>query len=316
MMKRKLPSTAFLAWLCKDLLVIHAFRAPTKLFESTTKNVGTLLYNKPYTTSTITHINPDRLTRFSTDSGEHQQQPQDQSDPSALFQGRTGSKGIWRPDKQDVERISWGKPAKKKGTGSRGVPHRLNQDERLLFDQARVKGFLEVAGSAWRAERRGAPLLNTYRSWCDACAHASIVLHKGKTGQDDAIVVDISPLRLATLDELQTVANVCAHQYTGGKIEAQGANTNEMVLDEEERQAEALLLSDEDAWETRPIYQLPPYCIVWENLERNDAKELAKAMANLCQTPEKGAKGRQKASKKPRGVKPGKSRRHGGYGIG
>ena len=33
----------------------------------------------------------------------------------------------WRPDVSDVERISWGKPAKKKGTGSRGIPHRLNE---------------------------------------------------------------------------------------------------------------------------------------------------------------------------------------------
>ena len=56
----------------------------------------------------------------------------------------------WRPTVQDVENISWGKPAKKKGTGSRGVPHRLNHDEeRKLFDQARKKGFLEVAGSGW-----------------------------------------------------------------------------------------------------------------------------------------------------------------------
>ena len=59
-------------------------------------------------------------------------------------------KKCWRPTVQDVENISWGKPAKKKGTGSRGVPHRLNHDEeRKLFDQARKKGFLEVTGSGW-----------------------------------------------------------------------------------------------------------------------------------------------------------------------
>lgn len=33
----------------------------------------------------------------------------------------------WRPTPDDVDRISWGKPAKKKMTGSRGVPHRLNE---------------------------------------------------------------------------------------------------------------------------------------------------------------------------------------------
>ena len=251
----------------------------------------------------------------------------------SLFKGRTETKGtFWRPDKQDVERISWGKPAKKKGTGSRGVPHRLNQEERFLFDQARVKGFLEVAGSAWRAERRGAPLLNTYRSWCDACAHVSITLHKGNTGQDDAVVVDISPLRLETPEQFQTVATVCLEQRTGGVLEAQGlvissdddeeetstsefTDANDNDHNDNETESEALLL-DKDAWETRPIYQLPPYCIVWENLQRAEAKALAKDIAELCQTPEKNAKGRQKASKKPKGVKPGKNRHHGGYGIG
>ena len=34
----------------------------------------------------------------------------------------------WRPTLDDVDRISWGKPAKRKGTGSRGIPHRLNDE--------------------------------------------------------------------------------------------------------------------------------------------------------------------------------------------
>eukprot|EP00559_Dactyliosolen_fragilissimus_P009420 CAMPEP_0184858988 /NCGR_PEP_ID=MMETSP0580-20130426/4011_1 /TAXON_ID=1118495 /ORGANISM="Dactyliosolen fragilissimus" /LENGTH=72 /DNA_ID=CAMNT_0027355383 /DNA_START=62 /DNA_END=277 /DNA_ORIENTATION=+ len=52
----------------------------------------------------------------------------------------------FRPTTSDVERISYGKPAKKKGTGSRGVPHRLNAEERKVFDFAKRKGFLEVRG--------------------------------------------------------------------------------------------------------------------------------------------------------------------------
>jgi hypothetical protein len=77
-------------------------------------------------------------------------------------------KGQWRPTVDDVIRISWGKPANKKGTGSRGVPHRLNEDERRAFDAAVRKGFLESAGSGWRKQRRDSPLLNTFRSFCDA----------------------------------------------------------------------------------------------------------------------------------------------------
>ena len=88
------------------------------------------------------------------------------TDGEIVWKSRTK---CWRPTVQDVENISWGKPAKKKGTGSRGVPHRLNHDEeRKLFDQARKKGFLEVTGSGWRSQRRDAPLLNSYRSLCDA----------------------------------------------------------------------------------------------------------------------------------------------------
>jgi hypothetical protein len=67
-----------------------------------------------------------------------------------------------------------------------------------------------------------------------------------------------------------------------------------------------------DLFYTRPIYQLPPYRITWE-LQRSDAKTLAKTMAELFDTQEDGKAG---PLKKPIGVKPGKSRRHGGYGIG
>lgn len=237
-------------------------------------------------------------------------------DGAALLQEGRTFKGMWRPDKQDVERISWGKPAKKKGTGSRGVPHRLNQEERQLFDQARTKGFLEVLGSAWRAQRSDAPLMNTYRSWCDACAQVSIVVHKSSTGVDDAVVVDISPLRLETAAQFQAAADACLEEQLGGFLRNQGSitleeNGNNIEGDNESPQ-EAMLLETE-AWETRPIYQLPPYCIIWDSLQRAEAKQVAKTMATLCQTAHKT---REKASKKPVGVKHGKSRRHGGYDIG
>eukprot|EP00956_Cyclotella_meneghiniana_P010234 scaffold14139_cov74-Cyclotella_meneghiniana.AAC.6 len=37
---------------------------------------------------------------------------------------------VFRPTLDDVERLSLGKGARKRGTGSRHIPHRLNQDER------------------------------------------------------------------------------------------------------------------------------------------------------------------------------------------
>jgi hypothetical protein len=213
----------------------------------------------------------------------------------------------WRPTVSDVERISWGKPAKQKGTGSRGVPHRLNEEERFLFDQARRKGFLEIAGSGWRSQRREAPLLNSYRSLCDARGQASLVLHKGIHAGMDELIVDLSPLR--NPETFDQVANACLGQKEGGEVVFQGSG---MEGSEEEEDEETVDAANEllTPWETRPIYQLPPYCIAWE-LERSDAKALGKKMAEMFDT----AEGKIAPSKKPVGVNPGKGRRHGGYGI-
>lgn len=215
----------------------------------------------------------------------------------------------WRPTVNDVERISWGKPAKIKGTGSRGVPHRLNEEERFLFDQARRKGYLEIAGSGWRSQRREAPLLNSYRSLCDARGQASIVLHKGSTGTDE-LVVDLSPLR--TPEMFDDIAAVCQEKYPSAEIVYQGSMTfDDEIYDNGDLEERAEIQGVSSAWENRPIYQLPPYCISWE-LQRSDAKALGKNMADLFLTRE----GAKDSSKKPIGVKPGKGRRHGGYGIG
>ena len=129
---------------------------------------------------------------------------------------------VWRPTFDDVDRISWGRPAKRKGTGSRGTPHRLNEEERLLYDMARSKGFVEIAGSGWRRQRSDAPLCNTYRSWCDACAQPAIVLHKSSDGID-TVVLDISPLRTPEAYETAAAFSLSLETATGGWIDAEGA---------------------------------------------------------------------------------------------
>ena len=219
----------------------------------------------------------------------------------------------WRPDVQDVERISFGKPAKRKGTGSRGVPHRLNIEERLLYDMARTKGILVVAGSAWRSERRDAPLLNTYRSLCDAKGKVCIVLHKGNQGID-VVVVDLSPLRVP--ESFQEMASKCVEDVASS-IEVtstmQGSWKNQFSkVNNDDLEDVEILKPLEDPWELRPIYQLPPFTISWE-LGRSEAKVLCKLLAQLFQTADNTPRA---ASLKPTGVKPGKSRQHGGYGIG
>ncbi|CEM03333.1 unnamed protein product [Vitrella brassicaformis CCMP3155] len=98
----------------------------------------------------------------------------------------------------DVERISRGQAARKKrrGTGSRNVPHRLNQEERKLYDIAKGRRYLVTSGSAYRRERKGSPLANIYRQWCDAQATPCINIQKGLGPEgSDLVVVDLSPLR-------------------------------------------------------------------------------------------------------------------------
>lgn len=216
----------------------------------------------------------------------------------------------WRPTIQDVERISFGKPAKKKGTGSRGVPHRLNEDERLLFDQARRKGFLEVGGSGWRSQRRDAPLVNTYRSLCDARAQACIALHKGNTGLDE-LVIDLSPLRLPGTYQ---VLEQDVIDFVGLEAAYRASEENEKelsLMDKSEVEIVGADEIDDDAFDSRPIYQLPTHCICFE-VGRSDGKGLGKKLAQQFNTIEANAS----KSRKPMGVKPGKNRRSGGYGIG
>jgi len=198
----------------------------------------------------------------------------------------------WRPDVQDVERISWGKPAKKKGTGSRNIPHRLEHEyERFAFDQGRRKGYVEIIGSGWRSERRDAPLMNSYRNLCDAKGQACISLHKSSTGIDE-VVVDLSPLRYP--EDFQRLS-VELIQCIGDD----GARSESIVDDNEE-----------ELWQTVPIHKLPSSCIVW-NLPRSEAKSTCKRLSDIFKTADLKANSKSRKSH----VKHGKSRRSGGYGI-
>ncbi len=231
---------------------------------------------------------------------------------------------------RDVERISWGMPAKKKGTGSRGVPHRLNDDERRSFDRARRDGFLQVTGSAWRSQRRDAPLLNSYRSLMDARGRPMAVLHKlglnsssssgGSNGGDghlDWLVVDLSPLRLP--EDFRSVGGELRDRVLadfGVDIRANESEIVELFSDVIDLNGDANDGGDgdgkDDDWGTRPIYQLAPHYLSWE-VSRQQGKQIGKYLANFFDNVEERG---HDTKMKPKGVKPGKGRRHGGYGIG
>jgi hypothetical protein len=113
---------------------------------------------------------------------------------------------VFRPHLDDVERLSYGKGAKKqRGTGSKYVCHRLNQEERKLFDLATKKScaapfssFLTVRGTGYRKERKGSPLCNIFRQRCDALEELCVVVEKrsGSGPDGDRLVIDFSTLRV------------------------------------------------------------------------------------------------------------------------
>ena len=119
------------------------------------------------------------------------------------FSRLLASKVSVRPTLDDVERISRGEAAKRRGTGSRAVPHRLNQMERKEWDLAKKRRYMLLRGSGYRKERGASPLANIYRQLCDAHAVICITVARGIGNPPlDEVVVDFSPLRTTNVAAL------------------------------------------------------------------------------------------------------------------
>lgn len=116
-----------------------------------------------------------------------------------------------RPSLLDVERLSLGERATRRGVGSRQVPHRLNQDEKLAFALATKVGYAVVHGRGQRRERKGSPLLNTLRQRADALAEPMVWVERAdrRGGWLDCTCVDLSPLRCTDTDELRSWYERC-----------------------------------------------------------------------------------------------------------
>lgn len=80
-----------------------------------------------------------------------------------------------KPTKDDVERLSRGKTTRAK-IGSRQIPHRLTQKERILFEAAQRQGFLKIPVAGIRPN-----VLNIYKLWCDAEGKDYIVVDSSKS---------------------------------------------------------------------------------------------------------------------------------------
>jgi len=218
-----------------------------------------------------------------------------------------------RPSLDDVERLSHGQAAKKRGTGSRNICHRLNEMERKEFDLAKKMGFVQLRGTGYRRERKGSPLANIHRQLCDALGRPCIEVHRGLgTDATDEVVVDLSPYRPVGPVELDAAWEVCVSlekellppteaaaavcaaaaptEVEGEGVPAAAAfSALEVVAEEGGEEVAALSLPalraqweqtrqsfEEDDWEKKPIWDLPVLSYVYDCTgDRALAKKIA-----------------------------------------
>lgn len=211
-----------------------------------------------------------------------------------------------RPSLDDVERLSHGQAAKKRGTGSRNICHRLNEMERKEFDLAKKMGFVQLRGTGYRRERKGSPLANIHRQLCDALGRPCIEVHRGLgTDATDEVVVDLSPYRPVGPVELDAAWEVCvslekelmppteaaaapAAAAVASPTEAEGVPAAVDVVTGEGGEEVVALPAlralweqtrqsfEEDDWEKKPIWDLPVLSYVYDCTgDRALAKKIA-----------------------------------------
>jgi hypothetical protein len=194
-----------------------------------------------------------------------------------------------RPDLADVERLTRGEGAKRRGTGSRDVPHRLNADERAVWELSKKRHFMVLSGAGYRRERKGSPLMNSWRQYADAFAFPAVFVHHGVANSeadmdaDSVVVVDFSPLRCARADSFASARDACVAVASDT---GEGQPETRVIRDEISSTEESVLTADQ--WGTQPIWMLPPLCVAFGCVDRPHAKALAERLAAaLCGTPAK-----------------------------
>jgi hypothetical protein len=161
----------------------------------------------------------------------------------------------------------------------------------------------------------------------DARGRPMIVLHKLPPDADqhfDRIDVDLSPLRLPndfSRIEIELRERILlefgVNVTQANEVESSGELDINDTIDDDEVDDDVYNdnendMDEDDDWGRRPLYQLSPYLLSWR-LSRQQGKQIGKYLGSLFDNVEE--KGTDSKTK-PKGVKPGKGRRHGGYGIG
>jgi hypothetical protein len=244
-----------------------------------------------------------------------------------------------RISRDDVERLSRGQPSKNRGYGSRNVPHRLNEEERQEMDRASRKGYITLAGTGYRRGRKGSPLANIHRQWCDAREKPQVVLCKASGGRPlDNVIVDLSPLRINGLFDdaaqvedflvkwkvqILTVAESTGMELRETYVEDNTLDKMESLDDnDDDVRTEYTAIVDAEAWATQPIWRLPVVSMGVFEGERSKAKAMAGELAELWEIPEihieggSGAQNRRNAGAKNGGktkMKGLRNHRRGGH---
>lgn len=177
-----------------------------------------------------------------------------------------------RPTIDDVERISRGQAAKRRGTGSRCIPHRLNAEERIEWEYAKLRRYLNLRGTGWRKERGDSPLANIYRNYCDAVGVPSISIMRGigNTDLSDRVIVDFSPLRKKNVTSLVAICEEEASKYTSKVSSVDNSNLDSLGWENLDR-----------VFEEEPIWRIPVLSYEVTFSVRSDSKKFAEAIAAI-----------------------------------
>lgn len=172
-----------------------------------------------------------------------------------------------RPTLDDVERISKGERARRRGTGSRSVPHRLNAFERDEWELAKKRRFVVLDGTGWRRERGDSPLLNSFRNYCDSVSIPCISLMRGNGAGTihDKVLVDFSPLRVSLLSSIASDVKEMA-----GRFSSVVSITDDCGVS---------VADVGKSLDSLPIWRIPVISIEFEFNVRADARKFASSIA-------------------------------------
>lgn len=91
---------------------------------------------------------------------------------------------------------------------------------------AKKQGYVVLRGTGYRRERKGSPLQNIFRQFCDAKAVACTSVLTGQ-GSDtiDEVEIDFSPLRASreVMDSMSAQADAVAAELGAPRVELEGA---------------------------------------------------------------------------------------------